>query len=220
MTDRPPLGTPPDPFPWPGHGPRLLAVCAGRAAPLFVTGAGRSESVATAIRKTALSTVERPVPVTVRPLGIEGDEQVDQTVHGGLDQAVYVYPVEHYAFWSSARAQAHRTEPLGPGAVGENLLVSGLSETTIRVGDRLEIGDVVLRVTRPRSPCYKFDARMGFAWASRMMVQSGYTGFYCAVVRPGELAAGRPVHVRAGDGAATIGEIHRMKHRSPQKPLF
>jgi MOSC domain-containing protein YiiM len=44
--------------------------------------------------------------VAVNPMGLEGDEQADLTVHGGLSKAVYAYPSEHYAFWQTVRAQA------------------------------------------------------------------------------------------------------------------
>src|SRR5206468_12804070 len=37
----------------------------------------------------------------VRTLGIEGDGQADLTAHGGPDQAVYAYPVEHYGYWQT-----------------------------------------------------------------------------------------------------------------------
>ena len=38
-------------------------------------------------------------PVRVRTLNLEGDEQSDLTVHGGVHKAVYAYPSEHYPFW-------------------------------------------------------------------------------------------------------------------------
>ena len=38
-------------------------------------------------------------PVRVRTLNLEGDEQSDLTVHGGVHKAVYAYPSEHYLFW-------------------------------------------------------------------------------------------------------------------------
>jgi MOSC domain-containing protein YiiM len=34
--------------------------------------------------------------VKVRFLNLDGDRQADLTVHGGLDKAIYAYPVEHY----------------------------------------------------------------------------------------------------------------------------
>ena len=40
--------------------------------------------------------------VRVRKLNVDGDQQSDLTVHGGVDKAVYVYPSEHYGFWRDA----------------------------------------------------------------------------------------------------------------------
>lgn len=206
----------------------LLAVSVGRVAPLFVKdgggepGAGRTATrqVVSAIRKTPVSTLESPIAVAVGPLGVAGDEQADLTVHGGLDQAVYLYPAEHYEFWHTVRRQAGLNDPLSPGAMGENLTIRGLLEPAVFVGDTLAIGEVRLRVTRPRAPCYKFNARMGMNWAVKMMVQSGFTGFYCEVVRPGILTAGDKVHVSPGDRVVTIETIHRMNHRGKQGSFF
>jgi len=38
-------------------------------------------------------------PVRVATFNLEGDEQSDLTVHGGVNKAVYAYPSEHYLFW-------------------------------------------------------------------------------------------------------------------------
>lgn len=197
-----------------GNPGRLVAVCAGRCALLAVPGDGERAPVTSAIAKSAISSLDAPLAVEVVPLGIAGDEQADPSVHGGLNQAVYVYPREHYAFWQTVRMQAKVCGPLAPGAMGENLLVEGLLEPSTWVGDRLLIGEVELRVESPRAPCFKFDARMGFAWAAKMMVQSGYTGFYCSVVRQGRLAAGDPVLVRPGERVVSIEQAHRIRHRS------
>jgi len=37
--------------------------------------------------------------VRVKTLNLEGDEQSDLSVHGGVHKAVYAYPSEHYRFW-------------------------------------------------------------------------------------------------------------------------
>lgn len=86
---------------------RLLAVCVGAVAPLRVRGPrGVPTEVASGIVKTAVSTLERPEPVSVSALGLAGDEQADPSVHGGLDKAVYLYPREHYPVWCTLRAPA------------------------------------------------------------------------------------------------------------------
>ena len=53
----------------------------------------------------------------VRRLNIDGDEQSDLTVHGGVDKAVYVYPSEHYSFWKEQLPGVD----LPWGSFGENL---------------------------------------------------------------------------------------------------
>ena len=71
-----------------------------------------------------------------RTLNLEGDEQSDLTVHGGVDKAVYVYPSEHYEFW---RRELPKME-LPWGVFGENLTTEGLLESDVRIGDRFRIG--------------------------------------------------------------------------------
>ncbi|RPH58221.1 MAG: MOSC domain-containing protein [Burkholderiales bacterium] len=196
--------------------PTLLTISVGRTAPLLVPAPdGGTRQVASAIHKTRVDTA-----LAVATLGVDGDEQADQSVHGGPDKAVYVYPAEHYPFWQTVRGQAGRPGPLPHGSLGENLTVSGLLEPAIWVGDRLRIGEVELVVTQPRTPCYKFDAHLGFAWAGKMMVQSGYTGFHCAVVRPGRLAAGDEIDIVPGERAVSIDEAHRLKNRGATSRSF
>lgn len=196
--------------------PKLITISAGRAAPLEAqAGDGGVRQVMSAIRKTPVGDI-----VAVRPLGLDGDEQVDLSAHGGIDKAVYLYPVEHYPFWETVREQAGIVDALPHGSLGENLTVSGLLEAQVWVGDRLRFGEVELVVTQPRTPCYKFDAHFGFRWASKMMVQSGYTGFYCAVVRPGRLAAGEQIELVAGERTLSVEQAHRLKTRGAASRFF
>lgn len=196
--------------------PKLITISAGRAAPLEAqAGDGGVRRVMSAIRKTPVGDI-----VAVRALGLDGDEQVDLSAHGGIDKAVYLYPAEHYPFWEAVRGQARVAGTLPHGSLGENLTVSGLLEAQVWVGDRLRFGEVELVVTQPRTPCYKFDAHFGFRWASKMMVQSGYTGFYCAVVRPGRLAAGEQIELVAGERTLSVEQAHRLKTRGAASRFF
>jgi MOSC domain-containing protein YiiM len=123
----------------------------------------------------------------VRKLGIEGDGQADLTAHGGPDQAVYAYPVEHYAYWEEQLGR----DPLPFGQFGENLSITGIDEASARVGDTLKIGTAVLQVTQPRLPCYKLGIRMGAGKSfPKRFQKSGRVGFYLRVIKEGELAAG------------------------------
>ncbi|MFO1395027.1 MAG: MOSC domain-containing protein [Steroidobacteraceae bacterium] len=167
----------------------LLGVQVGRVAPLL---AGERE-VMTGIVKRAVAG-----PVAVGPLGLDGDEQADLTVHGGLAKAVYAYPVEHYPYWSGKRRALGLDPDLAHGALGENLTVTGVLERDLYVGDVLRFAACELRVTQPRRPCYKFVAHFGDPQAARSMLETGYCGFYLAVDRPGRLSAGEAFELVPG----------------------
>ena len=205
---------------------KLLAICVGQSQALFSnsptpdptpdpTPAHRS-----AIRKKAISTLDHPQSIAVGILGVAGDDQVDRTVHGGPTRALYAYPAEHYAFWTTVRAQARQHEPLAWGAMGENLVLQGLLETQLWLGDHVYVGEVQLRVEAPRQPCFKFNTVMGFRQASKMMVQSGFTGIYLSVLQPGVITAGESVRVVPGDRVLSLTERHTLLNRSPQRSLW
>ena len=63
-------------------------------------------------------------PVMLRTLNLDGDQQADLTVHGGVDKAVYAYPSEHYHYW---RAELPGVD-LAWGMFGENFTTEGLLE--------------------------------------------------------------------------------------------
>ncbi len=157
--------------------------------------------------KSVLTSIfKEPVSGRVRVgrLSVEGDRQSDLRVHGGTDKAVYVYPEEHYAFW---REELPGTD-LPWGAFGENFTTRGLSEGAVHIGDRLGVGSAEFVVTQPRMPCFKLEIRFGRSDMVKRFLRSGRTGFYLAVVREGEAAAGDAVRLIARhDPAVTVSAI-------------
>jgi MOSC domain-containing protein YiiM len=184
---------------------RLLSVNVARASAITI----QEREVMTAIGKRAVDG-----PRAVGTLGIEGDEQADLTVHGGPSKAVYAYPSEHYPFWQTVRAQAGVApwaEPLVPGALGENLTLAGVVESDVFIGDVLRFPKCALAVSEPRLPCFKFNAAMGFAHAAKLMVQSGWCGWYFAVREPGTIAAGESFAIVPGPREVGIVELFRAR---------
>ncbi len=166
-------------------------------------------SVLTAIGKAAIEGT-----VAVQRLGLTGDEQADLSVHGGLDKAVYAYPAVHYAFWQAERRKRGVSlfdEELPPGFAGENLTVDGPLEHEIFVGDTLHFPDCVLRVTAPRAPCFKFNAVMGFAQASRAMALAGCCGYYLAVDQAGTITPGQLATLVPGQRSLSIAQAFAAK---------
>ena len=186
-------------------GGRLLSVNVSLAQPLAAAG----RTVQSGIRKRAIDG-----PVEVRPLGLAGDEQADPSVHGGLSKAVYAYPVEHYPFWQTVRAQAQLApwdEALPHGFLGENLTLEGLLETQAFIGDVLRFPECQLAVSEPRFPCFKLNAVMGFTHAIRLMQQSAWCGFYLSVREPGRLRAGETFELVPGPREVGIDELFRAR---------
>ncbi len=179
------------------------------------TAAARSTRINGREVMTAIGKQPRSGPVACGPMGLEGDEQADLSVHGGLSKAVYAYPAEHLAFWRTVRAQARASgwdDEVPPGAVGENLTVTGITERSLWIGDRLCLaGGVVLAVSEPRFPCFKFNAAMGFSKAAKLMVESGFCGAYLAVVEPGRLEVGEAFTLQPGPREVGLLELFRAR---------
>ena len=145
--------------------------------------------------------------VRVGRLNLEGDGQADLSVHGGLNKAVYAYPAGHYEYW--CREFPGKEMPWG--IFGENLTLEGLTESDVHIGDRFQIGTVVLTVTQPRLPCYKLGIKFGTDDMPERFLASRRTGFYFAVVEEGELGEGdivRPIHRDANQ--VSVADILRL----------
>jgi MOSC domain-containing protein YiiM len=144
--------------------------------------------------------------VRVRDDKVEGDEVSDLRVHGGWSKAVYAYPAEHYAFWREELPDAD----LRWGAFGENLTIEGLREDEVAAGDVLRIGSAELEVTEPRLPCFKLAIKFGRTDMIKRFLQSGRTGFYLAIIQPGDIGAGDAIErlVRPKDGP-TVADLVR-----------
>jgi len=162
----------------------------------------RAGIVLTSIWKT-------PVQRKVALIGhnLLGDRQSDLRVHGGPYKAVYLYPFEHYEYWS-------RQLPgfdLPHGAFGENLTTEGLSEDDVHIGDHLRIGSAIVQVTQPRMPCYKLGIRFGRADMVKRFWASGRSGVYFSVVQEGELEAGDTIEPVSSDpNRVSVGDVVRL----------
>ena len=178
---------------------KLLSLNRAACAPLQTLD---GEWVQSAIRK-------RPIEgaVAVGLTGLDGDEQADLTVHGGLSKAVYAYPSEHYAFWQTVRAQAGVADwqaALPWGAMGENLSLSGLLEGQVWLGDRLCFADCELVVSEPLLRLLPGGAPAGHG--------AGRRGVSRRARAPGGVDPGA---VQAGDAGALIRRFPSRRRRWP-----
>jgi MOSC domain-containing protein YiiM len=154
----------------------LRTVLTGRAVPYTRPGS---------MSGIAKSAVAGPVQVTAT--GLDGDEQGDLRVHGGVDKAIHHYPYDHYPHW-----QAELDSPLlaQPGAFGENFSTLGWTEDTVHFGDVVSVGSALLEVSQGRQPCWKLNDRFGVPRMAASVQSTGRTGWYYRVRQPGRIAPG------------------------------
>src|ERR1700689_3133020 len=84
-------------------------------------------------------------PLALKTLNFNGDGQADLSAHGGIDKAVYCYPIEHYDFWRREIGRA----ALPMGQFGENVTTEGILENQLRLGDIFRMGTAVVQVSEP-----------------------------------------------------------------------
>jgi MOSC domain-containing protein YiiM len=148
--------------------------------------------------------------VRVSQLNLEGDQQSDLSVHGGIDKAVYAYPSEHYPFW-------HQELPgmdLPWGVFGENFTTEGLLEEAVHIGDRLRVGSAEFVVTQPRMPCFKLGIRFDRPDIVKRFLQSGRSGFYFAVLKEGEVTVGDSIELlKRDEHGVTVADVVNLYGR-------
>jgi MOSC domain-containing protein YiiM len=144
--------------------------------------------------------------VALRTLNLDGDQQADLSVHGGIYKAVYAYPSEHYEYW---RRELPDTD-LPWGMFGENFTTQGLTEE-LHVGDRIRIGSAIVMVRQPRMPCYKLAAKFQRDDMIERFLHSGRSGLYFSVEQEGEAGEGDSLELISQDRKGiSIAEMNRL----------
>lgn len=118
-------------------------------------------------------------------LNIEGDEQADLRVHGGVDKAIYSYDIEYYEYWK----QRIYRDDWNPGLFGENLTTEGLTDEKVMIGNIYKIGTAKLRAVQPRFPCLKLNAKFGIQDMIEKFYEQKRHGTYFRVVEEGYMQA-------------------------------
>ena len=189
----------------------IVTISTGKIAKLHIEGDGPGRRVNSAIHKQPVSQQADPTSLYVGALGLEGDEQADRTVHGGPEKALYVYPVEHYAFWEDTLTeQASDLVPLSHGFFGENLTTEGVLESEVFVGDIWRMGELECVVQELRKPCFKFNQKIGFQEAAALMVRTARSGWYLSVTQTGILKAGDTIEIEVGPRKISITQQNAL----------
>jgi MOSC domain-containing protein YiiM len=146
-----------------------------------------------------------PIPQAfIGPLGLEGDDHLHLSVHGGPAKALLIVAAE------AIDALIADGFSLFYGALGENLTVRGIGARWLRSGQRWRAGQAIIELTRLRVPCsalaaYDLPGRTfrSAIWDETLQAIGNTSsplwalaGFYASVIQSG--------HVRPGDPFALL----------------
>lgn len=149
---------------------------------------GKVQTLGEGAERWTTATYRYPVsgPLPLGPLGFDGDEHADTAVHGGPDKAVLAYADAHYPLWQTEL----QNPDFGPGALGENLTITGIDESSACLGDKFRLGSALVEISQPRQPCWKQARRWGIPDFVLTLTQRARNGWYLRVLESGEVATG------------------------------
>lgn len=117
--------------------------------------------------------------------GVAGDVVGDSQHHGGADKAVYAYAREELDYWAG-----RLDKTLLDGQFGENLTTEGITWADVQINQRFRVGEALLEVSVPRTPCRTFAGWVGEPGWMKTFIARGDAGAYLRVVEPGVIRAG------------------------------
>ena len=168
----------------------------------------QGQKVETGIYKYAVNN-----PIFLGFEDVVNDHVIDRRYHGGSDKACYLYSADHYPFWQNK----YPNQDWKWGMFGENLTVSGLSESEIRIGDRFQIGGAVVQVTQPRQPCFKLGVRLGDQSVVSDFWTLPYPGVYVRVLLPGEVKTGDEIiRIESDPESLSVSQVFSIFHSNKE----
>lgn len=144
---------------------------------------------------------------------VANDHVIDRRYHGGSDKACYMYSSDHYPFWQNK----YPNQDWKWGMFGENLTVSGLNESEIRIGDRFQIGDAVVQVTQPRQPCFKLGVRFGDQSVVSDFWTLPFPGVYVRVLLQSEVKTGDEIiRIESNPESLSVSQVFSIFHSNKE----
>jgi len=128
----------------------------------------------------------------VNRLGLIQDEQAE-SFHGGQDRALLQHDKLHYK--TLALRFPHSKHLFVAGGFGENLVVEGMNEHNLCIGDQFRIGSCLLEISQPRSPCFKLNTRFEEPSLARFVQENQQTGWFYRVLEEGAIQVNDEIHL-------------------------
>lgn len=150
--------------------------------------------------------VETPIFLDIED--VQNDQVVDRKYHGGVNQAVYAYSENHYAYWK----ELYPDLDWHYGLFGENITITDLEETEIHVGSIYQLGKTTIEVTKPRQPCFKLGIRFNNPKIIKQFWNSTKSGIYFKILKTGFVSTGDELTLlENAPNNPTIAEVYQSK---------
>ncbi len=127
--------------------------------------------------------------VRVKYEGIIGDGHNDLKHHGGPNRAVCLYSFE---LIEALKLEGH---DIFPGSTGENFTIKELEWNTLESGLKLNIGEVIIKLTNPAPPCKTISSSFSSGDFSRISEKKhpSWSRWYASVIQEGQVIIGDKV---------------------------
>lgn len=148
-------------------------------------------------------------PIYLGSRGVKDDHINNLKVHG-LDKACYGYGENYYNYWKELYPDLEWTF----GMLGENLTISDVDESEIRIGDVYKVGAAVVQVSQPRQPCNTFAAKFGSTEVLKQFIEFEHPGIYFRVIREGNVQNGDEFSLELrNQKALSLQEIFQLVYK-------
>lgn len=143
-------------------------------------------------------------PIFLGKEGVKSDSVINREAHGGKDKACYLFSDYNFTYWKNLYPDLDWNW----GMFGENLTVSNLDESVIKIGDVFKIGKVVIQVSQPRLPCWKQEYRFNSDMLTKQFIEHQKCGAYVRVLTEGFVKKGDTMELtESNKNSLTIQEV-------------
>lgn len=97
------------------------------------------------------------------------------------DKALFAYAFENYSYWEKELSPSS----FHVGQMGENLVINGINEYNVFIGDTFQLGEAIIQVSQPRLPCWRLAYHVGDFHFAKKVKNSGHTGWHFRVLKEG-----------------------------------
>ncbi len=159
--------------------------------------------------ETGMFKVPVPEGITITENGVLSDTVCDLRYHGGRDKACYIFGRNNYPYFQKLYPDAKWEI----GFFGENIELDVLNESQLFIGDKYQIGEAVIQIAQPRTPCSKLGYRFGNMAGLKDFINSPHPGAYVRVLKDGLVRVDdEMVLIEKASQRLSLTDLYQIKH--------